>query len=122
MLSQLKMAQLDLFKQDESVADLRATLSTGESIQAGSSTRFNASISLSNLCSIKTEFATDESFIQSMTFTYRGGTSKKVGNSSIPGRFETFELDVGENLLGCELDCGGEKVYGITWIKWKPTV
>jgi len=72
---------------------------------------------------IDTIFTKDERNLHHIVFTYGDGAKGVIGDFSReedPGRRETFKLEDGEQLLGCELDHSKQMTFGVTWIVWLP--
>jgi hypothetical protein len=80
------------------------------------------------LAMITVYFTKDEQWLHSMIFY--GATTVYVGckrdddikrtTDNRRGRFASFELEEGEELLGCELHYEKRGTFGVTWIKWRP--
>ena len=98
-------------------------MSNGETIKGGNH-GCNKSITIPNsLKKIEVIFTKCEAYLYYIRFIASDGTITQIGkenSSSASGRSEIFELEPGEQLLGCVLHHGQNYTFGVTWIKWRP--
>ena len=102
---------------------LEFTLGDGKTIKAGKTCDKTFHLPES-LYRIETIMANDEKDIYQMKFFGRSGvfTLGKDNSSHGPGRVETFNLDAGEELIGCKMhyETTHNLLRGVEWIKWRP--
>lgn len=101
---------------------MKLTLSDGQSLVGGVLSCDTVRIP-TDLKQIIVAFRECERSILYLKFIAGDNTVTQVGKEYEPikaGRLESFDLEPGEQLLGCHLHTGYGFTYGVTWIKWRP--
>jgi hypothetical protein len=124
-LAQISISNWIFTEAGYGIWNLKVDMSNGQSVRASKYEHEpgKKSPSAQNIQKIETTIGADEKYIHNIKFTYRNGSTERVGpeNAQFPaGRVETFTIDEDEQLLGVEMDYGLNYILGITWVKWRP--
>ena len=111
----------------ESMSVFGMSLNDGQKVIGGDEYDCNKTETMpSKLRRIDVIFQSDEQMFHSIVFY--GETTLRIGQpeqQSILGdlrgsRVESFVMEPGEELLGCEIHHGRMCTYGIVWLTWQP--